>query len=105
MNATISLQPGEFKIYGSSQATLSLDEHFNNTEKLSIYPNPTADQFQINVASTHVVIFDMMGRKVADYKGAFKSNNTFSIQHLKRGIYLVKVTGLNGSAIQKIIKK
>ena len=105
VNATISLQPGEFKIYGSSQATLSLDDHFSNTEKLSIYPNPVENQFQINTKATHVVIFDVVGKKVAEYKGNFESRDTFSVAHLKNGLYIVKVKNEYGAAVQKIIKE
>jgi pullulanase/glycogen debranching enzyme len=105
VNATITLQPGEFKIYGSSQATLSLDDQFNNSEKLTIYPNPTKNQFQINAQSNQVVIFDLLGKKVAEFKGEFETNESFSIQHLKNGIYIVKITGLQGSSILKILKK
>lgn len=105
VNATITLQPGEFKIYGSNQATLSLDDQFNDSGKLTIYPNPTKNQFQINAQSNQVVIFDLLGKKVAEFKGEFETNESFSIQHLKNGIYIVKITGLQGSSILKILKK
>ncbi|MDG2193391.1 MAG: alpha-amylase family glycosyl hydrolase [Polaribacter sp.] len=105
VNTPISLQPGAFKIYGSSQATLSLDDHFSNTKKLNIYPNPVEHQFQINTTATHVVIFDVIGKKVAEYKGNFESRNTFSVAHLKNGLYIVKVKNKYGTAVQKIIKK
>lgn len=101
VNATITLQPGEFKIYGSNQATLSLDDQFNDSGKLTIYPNPTKNQFQINAQSNQVVIFDLLGKKVAEFKGEFETNESFSIQHLKNGIYIVKITGLQGSSILK----
>ena len=105
VNATISLQPGAFKIYGSSQATLSLDNHFSDTEKLSIYPNPVENQLQINTKATHVVVFDVIGKKVAEYKGNFEARDTFSVTHLKKGLYIVKVKNEYGTAVQKIIKK
>jgi hypothetical protein len=84
---------------------ISLVDYFRNTEKLSIYPNPVENQFQINTKSTHVIIFDVIGKKVAEYKGNFESHETFSVAHLKNGLYIVKVKNEHGSAVQKIIKK
>ncbi|MCB0460958.1 MAG: alpha-amylase, partial [Flavobacteriaceae bacterium] len=44
-NSLISLQPGEFKIYGSGQVTLAIDEEF--LSRFSIYPNPVEESFRI----------------------------------------------------------
>jgi 1,4-alpha-glucan branching enzyme len=103
--ATISLQPGEFKIYGSSQTTLSLDDSDLTSALFTIYPNPIENSFQIKSEITCVTVFDITGRKVIEFKGNFDSNHRFSTATFKTGIYILKVTGEKGTTIQKILKK
>ncbi len=48
INATILLQPGEFKIYGNSATTLSNEDIINDTSLFNVYPNPSYDYFKFN---------------------------------------------------------
>jgi hypothetical protein len=103
VNTPISLAPGEFKVYGSSAATLSNgDDLFNNT-KIVAYPNPSENYFKINTETNHILIFDLNGKKVKEFKGNFKADASFSIQNLESGIYFVKSS--TNSFPLKLIKK
>jgi 1,4-alpha-glucan branching enzyme len=103
VNTPISLAPGEFKVYGSSAATLSNgDDLFNNT-KIVAYPNPSENYFKINTETNHILIFDLNGKKVKEFKGNFKADASFSIQNLESGIYFVKSN--TNSFPLKLIKK
>ena len=103
VNTPISLAPGEFKVYGSSAATLSNgDDLFNNT-KIVAYPNPSDAYFKINTETNHILIFDLNGKKVKEFKGNFKADASFSIQNLESGIYFVKID--TNSFPLKLIKK
>jgi pullulanase/glycogen debranching enzyme len=102
-NSLISLQPGEFKIYGSGQVTLAIDEEF--LSRFSIYPNPVEESFRISVPTNEVAIYDISGRLIKSFKGTFIENKDFDISNLKSSIYLVKITSDEGSITRKVIKK
>jgi hypothetical protein len=103
VNSTISLAPGEFKVYGNSAATLSNDDTFFNDAKIVAYPNPSNTYFKINTETNHVLIFDLNGKKVKEFKGNFKTDASFSTQSLESGIYFVKIN--TNSFPLKLIKK
>jgi pullulanase/glycogen debranching enzyme len=103
VNSTISLAPGEFKVYGNSAATLSNDDTFFNDAKIVAYPNPSDTYFKINTETNHVLIFDLNGKKVKEFKGNFKTDASFSIQNLESGLYFVKID--TKSSPLKLIKK
>ena len=103
VNSTISLAPGEFKVYGSSAATLSNDDTIFNDAKIVAYPNPSDAYFKINTETNHILIFDLNGKKVKEFKGNFKADASFSIQNLESGIYFVKID--TNSFPLKLIKK
>jgi hypothetical protein len=103
VNSTISLAPGEFKVYGNSPATLSNDDTFFNDVKIVAYPNPSDTYFKINTETNHVLIFDLNGKKVKEFKGNFKTDASFSIQNLESGLYFVKID--TKSSPLKLIKK
>lgn len=96
-NNTVSLAPGEFKIYGSSAATLSNDDNLINNKNIVAYPNPSKNSFKINTEIDHVLIFDINGKKVKEFKGEFESNTTFPIDNLENGFYFLKINKKNSS--------
>lgn len=102
-SSLISLQPGEFKIYGSGQVTLAIDEEF--LSRFSIYPNPVEESFRISVPTNEVAIYDISGRLIKSFKGTFVENKDFNIANLKSSIYLVRITSDEGSITRKVIKK
>ena len=102
-SAIISLQPGEFKIYGTSAVTLNTNDV--NSEFISIYPNPITRKFQINSKTNNIIIYDLLGKKTLEFKGKFEKNHSFSIDNLKAGLYILKIKGDNGFITKKIIKK
>jgi len=103
VNSPISLEPGEFKVYGNSSATLSIDDSFIDDNKIIAYPNPSKDYFKINSETNHILIFDINGKKVKEFKGNFKPGKSFSIKNLEKGMYFVKID--KNSFSLKMIKK
>ena len=90
VNQSVLLQPGEFKIYGSSAVTLSNEDIILNNTDISFYPNPSNGFIRINKTVEDVKIFDITGKKVLDYKGRFDENHTFKTQSLIQGLYIVR---------------
>ena len=72
-------------------------ETFDNKNLLTIYPNPVSENFQIREInpSASITIYDIMGTTV---KTIVKNNGTvIDVRDLMQGIYLIKVTNINGS--------
>lgn len=74
-------------------------------DKIAIYPNPTADIVNVNIAGATVAeIYDMNGRKVAAY--SIGDNAVISLQNLSQGSYIMRVMGDNQVlGFTKLIKK
>lgn len=84
---------------------------FREVEQLqfSIYPNPADQQITVvmdNAFSQNVVavMYDMMGRKVAEYM-LNDSYNVLNISNLNSGMYLLQLQSDSQTAIRKVIKR
>jgi len=103
-NTTISLAPGEFKIYASSQVTLSVDNSSLNNI-ISLTPNPVKDTFNINSAVKKVAVYDLTGRLTKVFKGNFTENDSYNVSELSAAVYILKIDTDLGTLTKKIIKK
>ena len=101
-NSLMSLQPGSFKIYGSGEVTLDVNDEF--TANFSIYPNPIEDSFKISIPTNKVDIYDLSGRIVKSFKGNYTKNESFNINELESSVYLIRITSDSGAITKKIIK-
>ncbi len=77
----------------------------SDTEELQIsdpviYPNPAKSVFQINHDSdvSKVNIHNIVGKLVSSYQ--HKAGNIYDVEHLAKGLYLVRLFGDNGSTIK-----
>jgi hypothetical protein len=77
-----------------------------NTTEVSIYPNPASSI--INIQSDRQIIklqlFDLSGKKVLE-KSVNNMNEELRVEHLRKGIYFLEITGEKESHTQKIIRK
>mgnify|MGYP000271230772 FL=1 len=87
--ATLSLQPGEYRLYSQTQS-LSIAE-IDKTDVIKAYPNPTYESFQINKYVESVSIFDLTGKQVKTFKGKFKKGHAFNISDLPQNLYIIKI--------------
>lgn len=77
------------------------------TTDLILYPNPTADQFNItsrNEIIKSIAVVDMTGRVIQTTKANSLSQNV-NVANLPRGVYLIQVEQETGTAVKKLIKK
>ncbi|OIQ28195.1 MAG: hypothetical protein BM564_10280 [Bacteroidetes bacterium MedPE-SWsnd-G2] len=81
---------------------LQLSTVDNVKNKIALYPNPAKSTIKINTNQniTKVEIFNNLGQRIASYK----DKTILNIEHLKKGIYIIKVHWLGNVAIKKIIK-
>src|SRR5690625_57667 len=84
--------------------TLSIKE-FETATSIDIYPNPATDRFYVNVNSNaQVEVFSIIGKKVVHTQVA-EQNTPVSIQNLKSGVYIIKVTQDGATTTKKLIIK
>lgn len=86
----ISLPAGEFRIYGNKTASLAI-ANFENNNDVNLYPNPSRGYFLITSAAKQVLIYNMVGQLVKEFKGDFNANHSYAIDSLTAGNYLVKI--------------
>ncbi len=98
--APITLQPGEFRIFGNQQAVLSSDS-FVTTEELKMYPNPVTDYIAFNQDTKEVVVYNFSGQIVKRFEGR-EAYNLMYVGDLSRGVYIIKA---NNKQNLKLIKQ
>jgi 1,4-alpha-glucan branching enzyme len=103
-NSTISLAPGEFKIFASSQITLSINDDYLNSI-ISLSPNPVENKFKINTSVKKVSIYDIRGRLTKSFKGNFTKNDSYDISELSQAVYFVKIEAELGTLTKKMVKR
>ena len=83
---------------------LSSDEFF--TEKISVYPNPAQDEIFIKSKATiyNIVLYDISGKVVKNYRESEKLNTHLDISSLQTGIYFLHVESGAGAEIIKVMK-
>ncbi|MBC5840899.1 MAG: T9SS type A sorting domain-containing protein [Flavobacteriaceae bacterium] len=106
VNTPISLAAGDFRIYGNKTASLAIED-FENSKEVNLYPNPAPNgHFWISSPAKQVLIYNMLGQLVKEFKGDFDARHSYPIDGLTAGNYLVKIVGDdNKSATTKLIKQ
>ncbi|AOW08420.1 alpha-amylase family glycosyl hydrolase [Flavobacterium gilvum] len=90
VNATIALQPGEFRIYGNKASTLSKPK-FQISDGIYIYPNPASSYFTLNTNTSKVQIYSITGQLIKAFNKSRSKDQQYSISDLRNGIYFVKI--------------
>ncbi len=91
--APITIPAGQFRIYGNRQTTLNTDK-FDLTENVSLVPNPTNSNFQVNIDTKSVEVYSIAGQLIKKYESGATSK-LFDVSELSNGIYMVKVLDKN----------
>ncbi|MBA5629114.1 alpha-amylase family glycosyl hydrolase [Moheibacter lacus] len=104
-NFTISLQPGEFHIYGNQLPEMGISDENPSQEKIQVYPTPTSGSFHLNKEVQSVEIYDMTGKKLKTFTGKFEKGKAFDIRELPVGIYVIKALHNFEIFTNKLIKR
>lgn len=79
------------------------DTDLETASSIDIYPNPATDKFFVNVNSnTQIEVFSIIGKKVIHTQVA-NPNTPISIQSLKSGVYIIKITQDGTSTTKKLV--
>jgi hypothetical protein len=102
-SATVSLLPGEYKIYGNKPATLAIAD-YEKASEIQVYPNPASTYFTLNSNTTKVQLFSITGQLVKSFN-ANQSAHQFDITDLNKGLYIVKAFNENNEVeVMKLVK-
>lgn len=76
--------------------------HENMVADLNVYPNPTNDLIHISTASKieKVEVMSITGSVLSTLNGNVKS---VSLNHLSKGLYLIRISTENGVALKKLL--
>ncbi|WP_396192811.1 T9SS type A sorting domain-containing protein [Flavobacterium sp.] len=77
--------------------------------KITIYPNPSDGIYYFNLteedADTQIQVFNLLGEQVFSNLLLGKQENEIDLSNLAKGCYLVKLSNLENTTTQKLIKK
>ena len=97
----ITLQPGEFKIFGN-KASGSLSNIENEISELKMYPNPSDGYITFNKSINLIEIFDITGKKVMIFENII-TNQELNINKLDSGYYIIKIFNDDNIENKKLI--
>jgi hypothetical protein len=100
-SAAITLQPGEFKIYGNKTASLAIAD-YEKSPTIVLYPNPASDYFTLNETTSKVQIFSITGQLIKSFDANKTAGSQFSVSDLNQGLYIVKAFDENNE--MKVLK-
>lgn len=84
--------------------TLSNDA-FELKNKFSVFPNPSNNIFKISNSLNDVMVYDINGKLVKEFRGEFAEDSEFNISDLTPNIYIIKATNNSGKQqITKLVK-
>jgi glycosidase len=112
VNMQISLEPAGYRIYTTKplkkpayQSTVGLQELIDQSEELSLYPNPTNDHIQLdmrgNLSNSWYMITDLSGKTIQ--LGSVPSDKKIHLTELLSGTYIILVEKENKIYHNKII--
>jgi len=86
----------------------NIDEFTLSGNKISMYPNPTANVLHISteklMTNTHLSIYSLTGKLIMQTE--LKDQTTsLNISKLKSGVYILKVSNTEGTANQRFVKE
>ncbi len=103
--SSISLQPGDFRVFGNKTSTLGTF-NLNKTQDILVHPNPTKHTWKVktrNQTIKSINIYNVLGKHVLELK---PMANEFEIDasQLDKGIYFVKFKTVLGIKTLKLVK-
>ncbi len=99
---------GEFsdEFVVSVEDCTGIDDHSNAV--FSIYPNPAKNEIALQfadalLAKSDIVIYNLLGNKILQYRGNGNTNFVIDISELTEGLYFVAIKGEGQQKLKKLI--
>lgn len=97
-----------FEVQADTIDTIIGVQHVNGLIPISVYPNPTSGQLNINAENgpVKVSVYNITGQLILNRTVNNSSNSfTISLDNQTTGMYLVKVSTANSSLVKKVTKE
>lgn len=81
-------------------------ENFVNLSEISVYPNPSNDNrvnIETKIALEEIELINLNGQLIQIIKKPVLNNNTYTLENLPQGFYLLRLSSENQSITKKII--
>jgi len=85
--------------------TMTENELIQNTNAISIFPNPTTDKFTIILPEKAIIEILNIEGKIIESKKVNDSQINIDVSYFSSGVYIIKAITDKGIAINKLIKK
>ncbi|GAA4044119.1 alpha-amylase family glycosyl hydrolase [Flavobacterium chungnamense] len=92
VNMNISIEPGGYRVFGNR--SLLNNDAFDALDFVALSPNPASTYFTINTLVEKVQIYSITGQLVKAFSST-SINDSFSIEDLTKGVYIVKISDAN----------
>jgi len=92
-----------------NMATLDADYvNYSEVISLQLYPNPVNSMFSLNTSNSiqveTVILYDIQGKQLLNFSDNSISSNSFNIENIPSGIYIVKIKTGQSTISKKVIK-
>ena len=83
--------------------TLTIDAIEVEPYTISVYPNPTIDILHVstNLEVQKLILYDILGKQIT----TLKNSKSMTVEHLRSGVYFIKIMTEAGTLTKRIIKK
>ena len=107
VNVSITLQPGEYRLYSTTplENPLSIDKETLVDASIRLYPNPSSDTFAMNTKVSEILVVDTTGKVVKEFKGNFSKGHAFDIQELGKGLYILRIRNNQTIITKRLVKR
>jgi hypothetical protein len=82
-----------------SSIVVGIEDHYNQVDKLKIFPNPVSDEFFIDLNSSiagpvDIIVYDQGGRRVHSFSRNYDGSSgiTLDVSELAEGFYILSVS-------------
>jgi hypothetical protein len=107
---TTGCESDRVQVIGEINCVVGIEDAFENTEEFSIYPNPSAGMFTMNITTLaktnfNLTVRDVKGQEVyvenVNVNGAYTESLDFS--NYAKGVYYLQIQTENESRVEKLI--
>jgi len=105
VNTPISIDAGQFRMFGNQNPQTLSTTAYEFINEFKLYPNPTTNTFYLRLDISNLNIYDVSGKLIKTFTGDFIKGETFNIDKISKGLYIVQIENkLGATSTTKLIK-
>jgi len=105
VNTPISIDAGQFRMFGNQNPQTLSTTAYEFINEFKLYPNPSTNTFYLSLDISNLNIYDVSGKLIKTFTGDFIKGETFNIDKISKGLYIVQIENkLGATSTTKLIK-